>query len=381
MVTPTYYPVVGGSETAVRRLAVGLNDIGICTDVMTFNMDKVWQPRWRARTEMSDDGFLIFRIAALNWFPITHSDRITMGINLIPGRFTNIFEDYDILHFHGELSFPSFSYFSRKPKIFHLHGLNSSLLRRYFLSRLVLKNIADLYISLTNQMRNELIELGIRDDRIRCLPNGLDTKSFRPSKEKKSDLILYVGRLHFIKGLHVLLESLDYLRHPVQLAVIGPPAQDSKYFSYILELIRKENNKGKHKIYYLGEKSQKDIVEWYQKASIFVLPTIKYEALGTVNLEALACGTPVVATNVGGVPEVVKNGKTGILIEPNNAKAMANAIQYLLDNEDIRRRYGEEGRKWVVENFSNETVVGKLVQIYEELISQTGKGRVFSNPK
>jgi glycosyltransferase involved in cell wall biosynthesis len=367
MVTPTYYPIVGGREAVVYRLTAALNRNGVPTDIMTFNMDSSQVCKWRGETEFSE-GFRIYKIPGLDWFPL-HLERITMGVNLIPGRFLNLTKDYDILHFHGpELSFPTFSYFSRKPKILHLHGLDTRLFQRYALNSFLLKHVADLYISLTEQMKKGLIELGIPDDKIRCLLNGIDVGLFHPSKEKEGNMILFVGRISPDKGLHVLLDSLDYLKQSVQVVVIGPRGWNLKYFNDILCKIEKENKKGKHKIKYLGTKSQKYIVEWYQKASIFVLATLDYEALGIVNLEALACETPVIATNLGGVSEAVRDGENGILIEPNKAVKLANAIQYLLDNENIRKKFGKNGRKWITENFANEIITEKLLRIYRELI-------------
>ncbi len=151
--------------------------------------------------------------------------------------------------------------------------------------------------------------------------------------------------------------------------MIGPPDWDLEYFNNMQLRIEKENRKGKHQITYLGKKNQDEIVKWYQKASIFVLTTIDYEALGIVNLEALACETPVIATNVGGVSEAVRDGENGLIIQPNNAKKLADALQYLLDNEDVRRRFGDMGRKWMSNNFSNEIVVERLLAIYKELIT------------
>jgi glycosyltransferase involved in cell wall biosynthesis len=366
MLTPSYYPIIGGAETAIRLLAMGLNSSRIQTDVMTFNMDKLWLSKWTGRTEMSDDGFRIFRIPALNWYPLAHSNRITMGVNLIPGRFTNLAKSYDIFHFHSDLSFPVFSYFSDKPKIFHLHGIDFPFLKRYSLARFVLKNIADLYISLTDQMKSDLVKLGLPEEKIRSLPNGLDTKLFHPSNKKEDNLLLFVGRISPGKGLHVLLKSLKHLKRAVRVAIIGPPDWDSEYFNHILRLIQKENEKGKHAIEYIGEKSQTELVDWYQRASVFVLPSI-YEGLGIVNLEALACETPVVATKVGGIPEIVRNGEDGILVEPNNPLEIADAIQYLLDNDDVRKEFGRTGRNSVVEHFSSQAIVRKLVKIYKEL--------------
>jgi len=294
--------------------------------------------------------------------------KITMKVDLIPGRFRNLTKTYDILHFHRGLSFPLFSLFLQKPKILHLHGLNYDRFKRYFPARFILRHAADMYISLTKSMKHDLVRLGIPKARIRRLPNCVNVEVFHPSRKKEDDLILFVGRINAGKGLHVLLEALKCLKHPVRLVVIGPPGWDSKYFNQMLRLIEKENLKGKHKVEYDGDKSQKDIVEWYQRASIFVLPPVNYEALGIVNLEALACETPVIATNVGGIPEVIHSGENGILVKPNDAIKLADAIQYLLDNESIRKKFGKEGRKLVVSDFSTKAVIRKLVKIYEQLI-------------
>ena len=367
MVTPTYYPVKGGMEEIVRNLSIKLNQKGIHTDVMTFNIDRKWNPKWKGKVE-TNDGSNVFKIPALNWFPITHSNRVTMGVNLIPGRFANRLKNYDIIHFHyGDLSFPLFSYFVKKPKVLHLHGLAVNFCKRYFISRFILKHTADLYICLTKLMEKELAQLGIPKDSIRCLPNGVDIKLFHPLGKKEDNLVLFVGRICPQKGLYTLLKSITYLEKPIHLVIIGPKGWDLKYFENILKLIEKENKKGKHKITYAGSVKKEELIKWYRKASIFVCPSL-FEPFGIVNLEALSCETPVIASNVGGIPDVVHKGMNGILIPPNDAVKLAEAIQYLLDNEDIRKKLGKEGRIWIEKNFSNEVIIKKLFQIYKELI-------------
>ncbi len=370
MVTPSYYPIKGGAEAVIRNLSIKLNEIGVQTDIMTFNMNRKWNPSWQAKIEKID-GANVFKIPALNWFPMEHSERITLGINLIPGRFRNCLKNYDIIHFHGgDLTFPLFSYGVKKPKIFHLHGLSIDFYKRYFLSRLIFKHIADVYISISQIMLKELAELGLSKNKIAYIPNGVDIELFHPIKKKKDNLVLFVGRINFAKGLHVLLKSLAYLEKPIHLVIIGPPDWNVEYFRKMLKRIDNENKKGLHKITYLGAQNHKNTVKWYQRAAIFVLPSFR-EAFPVVNLEALSCETPVVATNVGGISDVVRDGKNGILVPPNNAVRLAKAIRYLLDNEDIRIRFGRQGRKWIVKHFSLEVVVERLCRIYEKLI--TGK--------
>ena len=367
MITPSYYPVKGGAETVVRNLSTELNKVGVQVDVMTFNMDQKWHPSWQAKIEKID-GINTIKIPALNWFPMAHSDRFTLDINLIPGKFRNRLKEYDLIHFHGkDLTFPLYSYKVKKPKIFQSHGFSLDFYKRYFISRLIFKNIADLYIPISKNMQRELIEIGIPENRIRLLPNGIDAKIFHPSEKKIDNMVLFVGRITYTKGLHILLESLRYLKEKIHLVVIGPSDWDIKYFREIVELMENENKKGIHEITYLGAQEQTNIIKWYQKAAVFVLPSF-IEAVGVVNLEALACETPAIATNIGGIPEVIQHGKNGLLVPPNNAIKLAEAIQYLLDNEDVRVRFGREGRKSVVENFSYGVICKKLCKIYEEML-------------
>ena len=368
MVTPAYYPIRGGTETVVRNLSLGLNKTGVHTDVLTFNMNRRWNPAWKGKIEKID-GLNVFKIPALNWLPIEHSPRITLGMNLIPGRFTNILKSYDIIHYHeADLSFPLFSLFIRKPKIFHLHGFDVDFYKTYHLSRFIFKHVADLYISLYEHMKKNLVELGIPEDQIRHLPNGIDVNIFRPRGKKEDNLVLFVGRITFTKGLHILLKSLVYLKKSIHLVIIGPPDWDVEYFQEMLRRIDGENKKGPHRITYLGAQDQTNVVRWFQKAAIFVLPSFK-EAFPIVNLEALSCETPVVATNVGGISEVVRDGTNGILVPPNSAIRLAEAMQYLLDYEDIRIKFGREGRKWVVKHFSSEVSVKRLYKIYKEMLN------------
>ncbi|MEM2780974.1 MAG: glycosyltransferase family 4 protein [Candidatus Bathyarchaeia archaeon] len=366
MVSPCYYPIKGGTETVVRNLTIALNKNGIKTDVMTFNVDQKRKPKWRGKTEKVD-GISVYRVPALNWTWKLHSYRITAGVNFIPGRFVNILKNYDIIHFHEfELSFPFFSSFIKKPKILHLHGINSSFLKRHHISRFLLKHLAQIYISISKQMMKELISLGIPESKIIYVPNGVDTNFFRPGRHKEKNLLLYVGRISELKGLHILIRALKYVEKNVHLVIIGPPDWNSNYYQNLLSLIENENKKGKHKIEYLGAMEQNEIKKWYQKASLLVLPSFA-EGFPMTILEALSCKTPVIATPVGGVPEIIKNHETGILVPPGNSIQLAKAIDYLLENEDVRSKISCEGRKLVEEKYSLNIACKKLCSIYMQL--------------
>jgi glycosyltransferase involved in cell wall biosynthesis len=366
MITPSFFPIRGGAESVVGNLAVRLNDLGIDTDIMTFNMSQKWKPRWQSKREKYCD-VDIYKIPGLNWFPMKHSDRITLGINLIPGRFRNHLEEYDLLHFHvGDMSFPLFSFAIGKPKILHFHG-DLEIYRKNLLRRLMVRNTANLCIAISHKMKGDLEALGVQENKIRFLPNAVDTAVFRSSENKERNLLLFVGRITSAKGLHILLNSLQNIETKVHLVVIGPPDWDNNYFHEIGKRISRINATGFHKVTYLGSLDAKAIAKWCQRATVFVLPSFR-EASGVSILEALSSELPVVATDISGIREAVIHGKNGFLVPTGNSSKLASYVQYLLDNETVRTNFGRKGRETVIEKFSFDVVMEGLCQIYKEMM-------------
>jgi len=368
MVTPGFYPITGGTETVVRNLSLKLNQTGIITDVMTFNMSAKWHPKWSGATSRIDQS-IVYRIPGLNWQPIEHSRRANFGVNLIPGRFTSFFKGYDLIHYHEfDLSFPLFSYFVRKQKIFHLHGLDTNFLRWNHLARTIFKNVATYFIATSKIIRSDLGELGIAENRVFYLPNGIDTDKFVPkTNEREENLLLFVGRVQRKKGIEVLLDALKYVNTPVRLVVAGPILKSYQF--ELVQRISKNSTLGrKHKIEFLGEINPETAIIWYQKASVFILPSFD-EGLPMALLEALSCETPVIVTPVGGVPDVVVNSESGIFVPPRDSKKLAEKIQYLLDNEKVRVGLGKEGRMRVVRDFSLDASIKNLCTFYSKILT------------
>jgi glycosyltransferase involved in cell wall biosynthesis len=371
MVTPFYHPIIGGTETFIEDISIRLNKIGVSTDIMTFNIDRKWKP-WsinqiRRHSIEIINGIKIVKIPAITFLPT----RIMFRMNFVPGGFINYLKEYDIIHFHNDidLSFPIFSTRVDKPKIFHCHLLNSTYneYRINPIQKYILKKIADRYIVPAQFCIKLLVDIGLNESQIERIPNGVDIEKFKPSKESKNEnLLLFVGRLHPNKGILTMLEALRYLKTSIQLMIVGPPS-DPIFFRKVIEAVQLINNKTNHKVIYLGAIKTEDLIKWYQKASLLIQPS-QTELFPIVTLEAMSCGTTVVATNVGGIPDALVNYKTGILVPPNDAIKLAKAIQYLLDNEKIRIEFGEESRKRVVENFSSEAVAKELSKIYEKMI-------------
>ena len=374
MLTPSYDPIIGGTETVVKNLAINLNKIGVETDVMTFNMDKKWEPKWKWDVK-KDNGFKVYKIPAFNPFTkIPNPTGFFFKINVIPNpSFREILEEYDILHFHDDvdLTFPLFSYFVKKPKVFHCHTLNDTHknYKKNILSKTILKKVSDLYLCVSESTSNLLLDLNLPKTKVRTLYNGVDTEKFRPDREEKVDnLILFVARISKRKGLHILLKSLFYLKIPIGLKIVGPDST-SEYSDEIKEMIETVNREGIHKVTYLGFLDEDNLIKLYQKASLFICPSI-LDIFPTVNPQALACGTPIVGTNVGGIPEIVKDGVNGILVPPNDPVRLAEAIQQLLEDKELRTRYGENGRKIVEQCFSWEYLAKELTGSYNDAIEK-----------
>lgn len=377
LVTPSYFPIIGGSETLTQNLAIKLNESRIHADIMTFNMNEKWKPFWREETE-KNSSFSVFKEPALNPLPNLPNPLSNLfRINVVPKPiFTRRLKDYDIIHFIGEadLSFILSSYFVSKPKIMHCVGIfkHGGIYNYYTFERPYLKNIfkrffpklADAYIIYSVVEKTLLSELGVPAEKILCLPLGIDTEIFRPDETKRIDnLILFVGRIDRIKGLHILINALPYIEIPIQVAIIGP-RWDEEYVKEIEQMSHEINENGVHKIKLLGSMDHSDLASWYQKASVLVCPYL-YETFNTVTLEALACGTPVVSTGT----HITSQGSDGILVTPKDPRKLADAIKKLLEDRELRLKYGREGRKLTEQCFSWESIVKKLTKIYMDLIT------------
>jgi glycosyltransferase involved in cell wall biosynthesis len=216
-------------------------------------------------------------------------------------------------------------------------------------------------------MFSEFLEIGVPQSKIEYVPNSVNTQLFFPINKTYENKVLFVGRLNFNKGLHVLLKSLNYITVNLELTVVGPSDSNLTYFKELMNEITRQNVLGKHRINYVGPKNQEELIRLYQDASIFVLPSFR-EASPMSILEAMACGTPVVATPVGGIPEMVNDNTTGLIIPTGDPVKLGHAIETLLNNPELRIKFGKNARKRVMTLFSDEKIMEKYRTIYESIL-------------
>lgn len=247
----------------------------------------------------------------------------------------------------------------------------------YLYCKLITKLLsrADTIISPSEYYINEAGVSEKYRNKIVVIPNGINIEDFDVpySKEECREklalssperILLCVGNLEPRKGFDILLKAMPKILKNVQdtkLVFVG-----NGIMSDVLKSLADNLGIFEH-IKFAGFVDESKKVLYYKSADIFVHPSI-YEIFGIVNLEAMACGVPIVASKVGGIPDVVKNGENGLLVPPRDSEALADAIIHLLENEDIRVKMGKNGRK-KVENYSWKRIAEETEKLYEGLIS------------
>jgi glycosyltransferase involved in cell wall biosynthesis len=390
LVTPSYFPIVGGSEVLTKDLCSRLNAAGIHADIMTFNMDEKWKPHWRRETG-KNGAVNIFKEAAFPaarcpvFFPFA-----AFRLNVFPNPlFTEKLKEYDIIHFVGEpdLSLPFLSLFFKKPKLMECVGIfRKGGIYKYYvhdrpfvgaLFRKVFPKIANRFIVSSIEEQQLLTELGVPEKKVAILPTGTDTSTFKPGQFKKAEnMLLFVGRIVPIKGLHTLLQALQFIEVPTELNVIGP-SENTPYFNKIVRAAQKMNQSGPHRVNLLGLLGTAELAVWYQKATLVVCP-YEYETYSNVVREALACATPVVTTG----SHMFNNSDDGIVTTSNNPTSLGTAITNLLKCSEERARLGRQGRKIIVERCSWDSVIKEYIILYQETLSHLDSTRKpnTSNP-
>ncbi len=202
-------------------------------------------------------------------------------------------------------------------------------------------------------------------DRIRNVANGLDTEFFRPGNgtPRGFQRVLFVGNTDDPKkGARYLLQALTLLPEKVNLTIVdeGGPSK-----TYAPDLVKKLGIF--RRVTFTGKLSPENLRREYHSAQVTVVPSL-YEGFGLPAAESMACGTPVVATSAGALPEVVGEDGAGILVPPRDAKALAMAIRQVLEDRGQRERMAKAGRARVENLFSWKKVAERTVEVYKELV-------------
>ncbi len=236
-------------------------------------------------------------------------------------------------------------------------------------------------------------------DKIRIIPNGIDVSQYRPTFDPDllrsyqihpdEPFLLFVGRISRQKGIIHLVNAIQYLRPEIQVVLCAGAPDTPDIGLEMAGRVKEAERKTRNKIIWIEKwVPQNHLVRLYSHASVFACPSI-YEPFGIVNLEAMACGTPVVASAIGGIPEVVVPEETGLLVplEPvaeNNSeprdpqkfsKDLAQAINHLFQSPEKREALGRKSRQRVEQHFTWQSVARQTLEYYKFLIDDLAKRR------
>ncbi|QJT05598.1 glycogen synthase [Streptomyces asoensis] len=242
---------------------------------------------------------------------------------------------------------------------------------------------ADAVIAVSGAMREDILACypTLAPDRVHVVHNGIDTALYRPDHgtdaltriglDPDRPFVLFVGRITRQKGVPHLLRAVRDIDPAAQVVLCAgapdTPEIDQEFRDLFAGLSRARD--GVHWIPRMLPRPE--VIQLLTHAAVFVCPSV-YEPLGIVNLEAMACGTPVVASRVGGIPEVVEDGVTGTLVAVDDdfEAGLARALDAVLGDPAAGRRMGEAGRARAVGEFGWDAVARRTVGLYEEIVKQ-----------
>ena len=210
-------------------------------------------------------------------------------------------------------------------------------------------------------------------DKVKIIPFGLQAQQTSLSTSSKEKVtILFVGRLEKRKGIQTLLEVIPDLLSAcpaVEVRIVGDnslPELDGKTYQDVFE--KEFSDKSwMSRVHFLGVVADDILLHEYQSCDIFVAPSL-YESFGLIYLEAMRFAKPCIASNAGGMPEVVINGETGILIEPGCASDLFHAIKRLIDDEELRKGMGKKGLERFLHNYTIKLFTDRIRMVIESEI-------------
>ncbi len=224
------------------------------------------------------------------------------------------------------------------------------------------------------------------DTKIVVIPPGVDVSHFYPIPADEAKMyvglkpddrmVLFVGRIEPLKGVDTLIQAMSCLqlreKRPVHLAIIGgDPGASPQEMSAEMARLQKlcDDLCLEQTVVFLGKRDQDRLPYYYSAAELVVMPS-HYESFGMVALEAMACGTPVIASEVGGLAYLVKDGETGFTIPDQEPDMLCEKISWLLNDHDLHAQMSQRAEEYA-QDYAWEKIAGQIVKVYEELIADS----------
>lgn len=370
LVTDVYYPHVGGIQEHIYHLGMELQRRGHMVKIITGSAGNNEAPK-----EID-----VVRIGRVVQFPANKSfSKITVGFD-IAGKLRKVLRDehFDIVHVHGALSpfLPVYSHlFAGCTTVHTFHAQFERSIPCHIFKKLLdrcMKRI-DGKIAVSTAARDSIGKYLDADYTI--IPNGIDTKRFNPGKRKleifqdRSPIILYVGRFEPRKGLAYLFLAFNRIikKHPrAGLVVVGEGRLKEHYRGFL-------SREATGNVSFEGKVSMEMLPRYFVTSDIFCSPAYTGESFGIILLEAQASGTPVIASSIQGYRTVIKHGYNGILVQPKDPDAIAEAVSAIYEDHSMNERLVTNGLK-SVRQYSWENVTSRVERFYFDTIEKSSNG-------
>ncbi|MBI3595922.1 MAG: glycosyltransferase [Nitrospirae bacterium] len=372
-------PMGGGASNATFNIALELVKLGHSVDVLTSRFGD--QP-----SEEIIQGIKVYRVTS--WRHSIHNCGLRGAISYVFFAFFSLRgllkkNRYDLLHYFFGLPTGLLSLYSHgiknQPYILSLRG---SDVPGYDTTSLKLRILHWLLKPITVRIwkkaeRLVTVSHGLREMALQTLPgqpirviyNGIDTDLFKPAPHLNDTSnghmrLLCVSRLIDRKGLDYLFQAVAEINDPrIRLDIVGTGGSEQRLKAKIRELGLETQ------VRFCGYKTALEVAEHYHQADIFILPSLS-ESQGMVLLEAMSCGLPIIASHVGGIPEVVADGENGILIPPAKVNAIIEAIHRLTNDSLLRSRISQNNPTKIKEQFTWIKIALNYQAIYNEALKR-----------
>lgn len=263
-----------------------------------------------------------------------------------------------LIDIHGEWEKTPFLYRGKDPS-----GFGSKFIKR--VGNYVLTNADAIRVN-SKYLHKKVTSITSKP--LYILPMYIDTEFFLEipahGQISKKNLILFAGGLYYLKGVQYLILAMTEIVKSiknVKLVIAG----EGPYKRKLFELIKKK--KLHNSVHFTGHISRAHLRELIYGCSVVVLPSLS-EGLGRILIEAMTCQKPVIASKVGGIPEIVKNNYNGLLVPPADSTALQSKIIFLLTHPEISEKLGKNGRKFVIKNFSEKFLLKRYVEVYKKVL-------------
>jgi len=356
-----YPPVIGGLEMWTKNIAENLQKKGVKVFIVTGKV------KGEPSTEIKN-GVKIFRTSLFCLKDLSHSSLsyifFSLGFLFLKSLHLILKENIQLLHCQGFLSGVLGYFLSKITKVPYIVTVQKVNEKKDFLRKLVYTN-ASCCIGASKIIGDYFKEIGVKN--IKIIPNGVDfekVKKFNIKKPSKKEIfnIVFVGRLEKRKGVKYLIESLKFLKiEKFCLLIVGDGPERKKLEKYVGDLGLKE------KVKFVGDVSNEEVFKYLLRSHCFVLPSIS-EGFGIAILEAQLANVPVVATKVGGILDIIENGKNGLLVEPQNPKELAECLRKIYLDEKLSQTLVKNARE-NLKKYDWKKISDEVLKVYLESLN------------